>query len=340
MLHCILGDFITFVNAAYYFICYYYVKAKKMKKLIFIILVLVIFVAYCFGSASNFSYIEIPQYVDKNINVLGELSMQEWESDKAARDDRLKELVRADYQPPSTGFHFGKGRSYDRTYALSAEDYVQIVKNEPKLSLDLPVRDSSEVLALAGMGYTIRDDVIGPKGETIASAGEVLDKKILDKLDSLGITRIRVVGLGGVVSIESGTMLMVPLIFLALLAALKLIMFDPLIKIMDERSEEIDDGTEQAKLNRVEVAKLAKESKDKFDQVRREHLFALGKAKHEIKIQSETVIHEANEEALKAREEAHKELQKTLTGVEQELRGRVDELAQDIVAQVIKGGNA
>ena len=110
-------------------------------------------------------------------------------------------------------------------------------------------------------------------------------------------------------------MLIVPLIFLALLAALKLIMFDPLIKIMDERSEEIASGMDQAKLNRVEVAKLATESKEQFDHLRREHILELSKLKHEIIIESESVIHDASAEALKIREEAHKELQETLSKV-------------------------
>ena len=279
-----------------------------------------------------------PEYTNETIDILGGMSLEKWNSDKVARDDRLKELVRAEYQPDEDGFKFGENHGYVGTHTLTADNYIKIVKEDPKLAKHLSVRNPSAVLDLAGMGYAVRDTVIGNDSTVIANAGDILDKTILDKLISQEIKRIRVVGTGGVVSIESGTMLIVPLIFLALLAALKLIMFDPLIKIMDERAEEINSGMEQAKLNRVEVAKLATESKDQFDHLRREHILELSKLKHEIILESESVIHEANTEALKIREEAHKELQETLDKVEKELRGKVDELAQDIVAQVIKGG--
>lgn len=311
-----------------------------MKKLIFIAFVLVILIAYCFGSASNFGYTDVPRYVEKKIDILGGMSMEEWESNKAARDNRLKELVRAGYQPPIDGYNFAKQLSYDKTHTLTADDYVNIVKLEPIVATKLSVRDPSAVLDLASMNYTIRDDIIGSKGNVIAKSGDVLDKNALDALIGVNIKRIRIVGTGGVVSIELGTMIMVPLIFLALLAALKIIMFDPLIKIMDERAEEIAVGSEQAKINRIDIAKLETESKEKFDHVRREHIFALGKAKHEIILESEVVVHEASDEARAIREEAHKELQEKLAEVDKELRSKVDELAQDIVAQVLKGERA
>ncbi len=315
-------------------------ESKKMKKLIFIILVLVVFVAYCFGSAKNFGYIDLPQYVDKNIDVLGAMSIQEWNSDKAARDERLNELVKAEYQPDKDGFHFGANHSYAPNHTLTEEDYINIVKEKPALAQDLSVRDPEAIIELAGMSYLVRDNVVAGNGQIIAESGELLSKSVLDKLLENRISRIKVVGNGGVVSIETGTMLIVPLIFLALLAALKLIMFDPLVKIMDERSEEIDEGVEQVSKNKVEAEKLARESKDMFDHVRREYALTLSKTKHEIALDSESIIREASDEALKIREEAQAELHEKLVEVENTLRGMVSELAQDIVNQVIKGDKA
>ncbi len=315
-------------------------ESKKMKKLIFIILVLVVFVAYCFGSAENFGFIDLPQYVDKNIDVLGGMSIQEWDSNKEARDERLNELVKAEYQPDKDGFHFGADHSYAPTHTLVAADYLDIVKEKPSLAQELSVRDPEHVIELAGMSYQVRDNVIAGNGKTIAESGELLSKPVLDKLLENGIHRIKVVGNGGVVSIETGTMLIVPLIFLALLAALKLIMFDPLVKIMDERSEEIDDGLEQISKNKVDAEKLARESKDMFDHVRREYALTLSKTKHEIALDSESVIREASDEAVKIREEAQAELHEKLVEVENTLRGMVSELAQDIVTQVTKGDRA
>ncbi len=311
-----------------------------MKKFIFIIVVLFVLIAYCAGSAKNFGYIQIPQYAETQINVLGEMSPEQWQTNEVARDERIKELTRAEYQPDKDGFNFGGNHSYEGSQTLTAEDYKRIVEKEPNHAKDLSVRDPAEVIALANMGYIVRDNVYGSNGKIIASAGEILDKATLDNLISDGVKKIRVVGTGGVVSIESGTMLMVPLIFLALLCALKIVMFDPLVKIMDERSTEIAEGTDQAKKNRIESAKLAKESKENFEQLRREHVIALGKAKHKIILESESVIHEANAEAHKIREEAHRELQATLAKVEDELRNKVDELARDIVAQVVSGDKA
>ena len=315
-------------------------ESNQMKKLLFIIVVLAILVSYFFGSANNFGYIELPEYVKKDIDILGGMSTEKWETDKAAREERLKELVRADYQPISTGYHFGGESSYHKTHVLSAENYQEIVEKEPKLARKLPVRDPEGILDLAAMNYIVRDSIIDGKGNLVVSSGSVLSKEVLDRLEGLGFTRIRVVGTGGVVSIESGTMVLVPLIFLALLAALKLIMFDPLVKIMDERSEEIVAGVEQAKVNKVEIAKLDSESKDKFDDLRREYVLTLGKAKHKIALEAEKTIQNATDKAHAIREEAHKELAEKIKEVEAELKGNVDELAKQIVAQVISGGKA
>ncbi len=310
-----------------------------MKK-IFIILVVVIFVAYCFASARNYAYIPVPQYRDVTINIMKGMTQVGWENNPTAQKERFRELERKFYQPPVAGWHFQSGLSYKPDHVLTADDFKKILEQEPGLARDLQVRDPVALESIVAQGYMLRDNIMAAGGSSsdnqyVAKAGADLNKVVLDKLLSMGITEIRVTGKGNMVSPELGTMIMIVLIFLGLLSALDIVLFKPLVSMVDKRNAEIDAGMEKVRSNRVDASKLAQESDDKRKELRREHMSALAKARHEVMKEADEILHHANVEAHRIRDNAHLEMKTVIKEAEAQLHAEVDNIAREIVAGVL-----
>ena len=129
-------------------------------------------------------------------------------------------------------------------------------------------------------------------------------------------------------------MLMVVLIFLGLLCALRIVLFDPLVALVDERNAEIELGQEQARENRKRAALLEQEALQKRRALRRQHMSDLVKARHAVMREADSILHEANVEAHRLRDNAHLEMKKVVAEAEKTLRGEVEGLARQILEQV------
>ena len=308
-----------------------------MAKKLFIAFVLVVFGVYCYASVTHYSSVPVPDYVDTSIDLMGGMSPWAWKKDPTAQNELFAALERKQYQPSATGLIFASGLSFTADHILTGDDLRKILVAEPVLARDFPVRDPVRLYALEAAGYTLRDNVFLDK-QQLYPAQTLLNKSVIDGLLSKGIHTVRVSGRGDMVSPQSGTMLMVVLIFLGLLCALDLVLFKPLVALVDERNGEIEAGQQQARLNANESAKLAEEEQRQRRVLRREHIGSLIKARHEVMREADALLHEANIEAHRMRDNAHTEMRRVLSETEARLKQEVPALAELVVSQLRGNG--
>lgn len=307
-------------------------KVRDMKKG-FIIFVLAVFALYCYLATVQSAYVPVPQYLSVTVDLMNGMTPTAWNRDPTAQKEYFRELERRSLQPPATGWHFSQELTFAPDYVLKADDFRRILEAEPVTARDLPVRDPRKIMALSDKDYRLRDNIV-VAGRLQFVEGSSLDKAAIDRLLAAGFHEVRVVGKGGMVSPEAGTMLMVVLIFLGLLCALRIVLFDPLVALVDERNAEIERGQEQARENRKRAAQLEQESLQKRRELRQQHIRELVKARHAVMREADAILHEANVEAHRLRDNAHLEMKKVVAGAEQALRGEVEGLARQILEQI------
>lgn len=304
-----------------------------MLKKLYIALVIVLFLCYCYSSVVHYSSIPVPGYVETRIDLMGGMSPWAWRKDPTAQNELFAGYERMQYQPAATGLIFASGLSFTADHILTEGDLRKILAAEPVLGRDLPVRDPAKINALVDKGYTLRDNVYLEKKE-LFKAQTPLDKSVIDTLLANGITEVRIAGHGEMVSPQSGTMLMVVLIFLALLCGLDMVLFKPLVKLVDERNAEIAEGEEQARVNLKEQVKLAEEQQRRRRTMRNEHIASLVSARHAVMKEADAILHEANIEAHRLRDNAHLELKQMVLQAEAQLKSEIPALAELVVQKL------
>lgn len=305
-----------------------------MLKSLFILSVLVLFGFYCYNSVVHYSSVPVPGYAEVKVDLFGGLSQSRWKNDPTAQNDIIQNLALMRYQPLAGGLALPSGRTLEAGHILTVDDIRRIIAEEPaSLAKDLPLRDPSAMYALEDRGLTLRDNVV-IGGKRLFAATTPVDKPMLDSLLSNGIKEVRVAGRGEMVAPQSGTMLMVVLIFLALLCALDKILYKPLLTLMDERAEEVTKGQELARFNVKEQAKLTDEEQKRRRALRRDHISNLVKARHAVMREADAILREANVEAHRLRDNAHMEMKQTIAQAETRLRQDVDALAGAVLERL------
>lgn len=312
-----------------------------MKKL-FILLVLGVFAAYCHGAYHAYGTIPTARYADMTLDIMG-MSPAAWVKDPTAARDRLNALARSQYYPPLAGYAEPAlaELGLDPDTPLTVADYQAILEHAPGHARNLPVRDPAALLAVVDQRLRLREPI--QVGETEYPAGTPVTMAVADALSHVERERIPVVGQGSPIGFELGTMMMTILIFLALVMALRLVLFDPILKIMDEREKEIADGVALAKRNREETERLAAERKAAFSAMRREHLANLSRTQQEAMKEADVILKEAKTEAHRIRDNAHHEFRQWRHAAEPEVMKEVDAFADMMVNAVLddkNGGSA
>jgi len=315
-----------------------------MKRKLFIALVLAVFALYCYGAGTRYAYVPVPQYRDVKIDLMRGMSPRAWAKDPTAQNEHFKELSEKHYQPVETGLHFQSGMTFTGDHVFTEQDLRAILAAEPVLSRALPVRDPVDLERLAEKARILRDDVYD-EGKPVPGLKQltVVDKKVLDQLINLGIDAVRMCGQGEMVAPQSGTMLMVVLVFLGLLCALDLALFEPLVRIVDIRNAETEAGVLAAKSNKKRAKELEEESLRRRKEMRRDHMGELIKARHGAMKEADAILQEANVEGHRLRDNAHMEMKKAVADAESRLREEVSGLADDVVKQILgkqAGGRA
>lgn len=304
-----------------------------MLKKLFILFVLAVFVLYCYDSVVHYSSVPVPNYVERKIDLYGGMSSYQWKRDPTFQNEHFAALVREQLQAPVTGLNLASGLVFPAEHILTEVDLRAIAQKEPVLARDLPVRDPVKIYDMEERNLVLRDNVL-LDGKLLFPAMTPLDKKAVDVLQEMGIREVRVNGRGAMVAPQSGTMIMVVLIFLGLLCALDLVLFKPLVDLVDERNDEIEVGEKLAKHNLKEQAKLTAEELDKRRALRREHISNLVKARHAVMREADAILHEANVEGHRMRDNAHMEMKQMIAASEEKLRAEVAVLAEVVVERL------
>lgn len=305
-----------------------------MKKL-FVFAVLAVFALYCYGSVRYAAVLQVPDYVNVRVDLYGHMSVSRWKKDPTAQARILDRLAARQCQPPATGLVLPNGTNFPLDHVLTADDLRQVIEAEPvNVAREITLRDPVRIRALVAKGRTLRDDIRDEDGKVLFAANAPIDKAMIDKLLALGVEEVKASGKGGIVSVQAGTMGMVCLIFLALACALDIVLFKPLVAVMDERNAEIESGQAQARGNIKDQAKLTEEEGAKRRALRRAHLDGLLKARHAVMVEADGIMKEANVEAHRLRDNAHMEMKQMIAQSEEALKADIDALAHAVVGQL------
>lgn len=305
-----------------------------MKQII-IVAVLAVLACYCYGAASCHGTMPVPQYKKVEIDLKG--------GDEAADavKNRCRDLERENFlRVPASG------DLADADYAapLKADDFEAVVKGNPAAARAFPVVDQTAVADFANKRLSLTEDAVyngraykaGQAIDRAVLADILRDAKVKEQLRAGGEPRLKVSGHGETIAVQPGTMGMIILIFVALLCALKIILYNPLLKIMDERDEEIAAGTVHQRENAVKESVLDSQHQERRAALRRENQAALAKARHDVQMEAEGMLRQAREEARRVNEANAKEVADALQSARAELQPAVPVLAKQIIDKVLE----
>lgn len=133
-----------------------------------------------------------------------------------------------------------------------------------------------------------------------------------------------------------GTMLFQVGAVLVLMFLLKRYALGPVMKVMNERSEHIEQQITTAEQNRAEAEKLAAEQKAALDQARNEAKELLERAKVQKEREAEEIIRDARERAERMINEAKSEIASEKDKAIKDLRDEVGTLSVLLASKLIE----
>lgn len=292
-------------------------------KYFIIAVVVAVFGAYVYGVAKYHGTVPVPPLRQITLDVTEGV---DWQTNPNSANERLRALSRYRYL------------AVDNNGAILADkiltdaDFKNIAKTER--ARKYPVGDQSKLLDLADRRYKLTNDIV--VGATTYQAGTTVDLALLKKVFADGkLARLSISGTGETISIQPGTMLMVVLIFVALLCALKIVLFDPLLKIVDERHAEIAASAEYLRNNHHAAQGLASERGELRLKIRREHITALAAARYEVVKTADNMLKDARNEARKIHDESMHEIGEALKAAHTQLAREVPAFAKQIISKAL-----
>ena len=294
-----------------------------MRKLILaaIVLVLVGYVVLVFRRGPTFA---VPGYETVAVALEAPGSGPEAQ---AAFEERLLALDTRRLQPAET--LSAGGETFPPEKALRREDYRALLEAG---RIDLTLRDPAAIKAFADRRLHLRQDVVRD-GETLAEAGALLDKDLLDRLNAAGVERIGVVGKGDVVGFNA-TALMVILIFIGLLLALDAIFWQPVMAIVDKRRREVAEGQKLVRRNREREGEIEDERREHLRAISKGYQETLRKTRQGTLEEAEKIVDEAWQEMKTMRDARILELREVHREAEEELNRKLPEFAETVVGKV------
>ncbi|GGA45842.1 ATP synthase subunit b [Kroppenstedtia guangzhouensis] len=133
-----------------------------------------------------------------------------------------------------------------------------------------------------------------------------------------------------------GTMLFQVVAILILMFLLKRYALGPVMKVMNERSEHIEQQITTAEQNRAEAEKLVAEQKEALSQARQEAKDLLERARAQKEREAEEIIRDARERAERLISEAKSEIISEKEQAIQELRDEVGTLSVMLASKMIE----
>lgn len=235
------------------------------------------------------------------------------------------------------------GEKINCAATLTEDDFAKMAARSPE---QRQVIDQSALLEFAAKRLHFRDDVVanghqyhgrrpGKDGQPAAMTGDPITIEAAWDLALGGVARLPVDGHGETVAVQPGTMLMIILIFLGLFCALKIILYDPLLKIMDERDAEIAAGTASQRANAAKAAAIEARRNEKRAALRREYQHELSAARYEVQKVADGVVRAARDEARKASDENSRAIAEAAAEAKAQLAGAAPALGAEIANRVL-----
>lgn len=316
----------------------------------------VLFVAYVAASVPLRDSALVPDYVEREVHLLGGRSLARWGNPEDRREI-LESLAQARYQPPYEGLRLaGEDVPLSPHHPLGMEELSALIDLKVRELEANPeagdrsryvfavLRDPSRLYAMEARGYRLRDPVWKPaesdkplaeRGEPLFKGGETLDKAAIDVLLRNRVRRVAVQGVSDPIGLSLGTLLMVMAIFGALAAWLHALFFRPLCAAIGERKARTDGGVRQRSENRAAAAGLAGERlrgivdagharKRRYDALRQEALAESDKIRRTTRVDVQFNMRNAQAELHRAVEDARASL-----------TASIDELANEVVEKTL-----
>lgn len=312
---------------------------------LFIGFVVAVFLVYCWAAVVYQNQVNVPAYRVVSVDLLGGKTRQQWDAGENAQFQRLTELENRRYQLPpdakvGTGREDGSFFPVDRP--LTGRDFAAIIAAAPAgEGVVMELRDPEAINSLASLGYHLRDPIYdpgNPDGEPTINFGEAVDKAFIDRLNGLGVKTIAVVGEGAPVGVDVGTVVMIALIFLGLVAALKPILWDPFQALIDRRQKELAMGAEAARNNQAESAKLAEEKTRRNAKLMQEVQAEQMRRRQATANEAGAIVKAAKDQAKAARHSQLQEITTSSQTANQELQADVPQLAEAIAGAILGRG--
>ncbi len=300
----------------------------KALRIPFVILVAVIFVGYYWTAVRYWHLVPMPGYAVEEVDLLGGKTPAAWAEDPTYRREHLRHLDRSYYQPTAEGLTLPDGTHLGPETVLTEETYRALLEAG---QTEVTLRNPAAIREMAKRNYRLRDPMPGIGFDR----GERLTKEVIDALVAADVERAPVVGAGEMISIQFGTMLMVILIFLGLVAALQNALWDPVLALIDERRRIVEEGENRTRSNRTDALELEAEDRRLHAEVRREYMKDLSATQREAAKEADGILQKARDEAQQIRHAAHAEIERDLARAASELEKERDDLAREIAEAVL-----
>ena len=187
---------------------------------------------------------------------------------------------------------------------------------------------------------TVEDPVLGSYARDVEYAkGTRITKEVYQMLESAGRTNdLRVTGTSGVIAFDH-TAIFQGLNFLVFMVLLYGLLWDPILKVLDERRDRIRQDLDTASSERKKAQKVRAEYESRLRAARDEHAEIIAEARKIAQAQTRTAVEEAQDEAARilnrAREQTEAEVNAARTGLRKEVGALATSLAGRILEREI-----
>lgn len=293
---------------------------------LYVILVIAVFGAYCYFATIRQNHFAVPESRIETVEIVHGASPDHFLSEPyASRRYAYFSALEKRHLHPTKLLEL-KNRDVQLHDVLNVRDFQELAESGV---YQLEVRDPEAVLAFAGRGFILRQDLKTPEGVVLGTAGQHITKKMMEDAAEAQVPEVVVIGQGDVVGVN-GTLIMVLLIFTAMVMVLKGVLWDPLCQLLDTREEELRAGQKYIRTNRDEQKKLEAEQLERHVEVRRAGHAVVAAARREGMIEAEKIMGVAREEAYRKRTHAEQALLEALADAEKVVRADMPTLLTTI----------
>ncbi len=295
----------------------------------FIVFGLLVFAVYCWASIVYQNQVDVPGYTRVTVDVRGGKDATAWAADQQAAFQRLMELDNKRYQVPEGG-----DGPFPAGHVMTVNDFSQFLETVPDgepARLDL--LDPAAIYRLLAQNYTLRDSIPrpdNPSGDPLYFGGRPLDKPLLDDLRTRGIRTITVSGHAAPVNFQLGTAIMIAIIFFTLVAALRPILWDPFIVMLEKRRRELEIGAEADRQNQQEASRYEEEKRRRYDDFARTAQALRLESRKNVAKEAGAIVKEAKDKEKASKLVGLRELCTAAEVTRQRLDEDVDALAREV----------